>query len=1334
MTPSNLAIFREQYAPRLTRVVNTPDGTANVYSALAVGIIEGKSRTIPALVCEEIGTEDRWYLVTLYEGGKYAMTVAVLGCTSSEQAEEWARRQFSYEYSGILSACSLANKGGPLTASADALQEYLDSAAAGVAMLPIRSDDIAAFEGKITDRPVGWNQDILISHATLADLIHELARRDKQGMMMDAMTAADLPVLVTEIGGEVPEFDALIVDYNRLELMQERLMTAMHRAAKGMDIAPVTVQQTKPFKRNGVTNVAVMYEMNDGQTITIVFHSPDATPAKLGPRDTLTSWKWMLNKRDVTAAVAPENGQDVQLPVLAKRVMMVTAKNSARFKRTNSKKAEQMQALADTTNRIEQKTATLESINAEIESLQKQVDAGAGNGLTPYLMKMIPSGWGVSLDDDGMYSVTRFGRKYSVLNEMSRFQTAAEAVNFAIDGDKTTDAPTQSEIEWAKKNGFVQAAPSNDGRLTPDTAGNLIRGDVVRTADGKEFLALGARHDWLEVAPIVNGKAQVNNQDTFKFLLTPEKASAYPERRNEAVYPTGRNLYAEQEMAAAGNDMTKQPHLRAANSDEAEGLFTAYRINGGDISNFTAKTMDAVKQGIERYGYKDFVVVGKDKRSAVLRGGDFKAVASAIKQKSADEIGELMKLESQLKRGVGIAEYLGKDHKRVYKDSKAVAIAHVQQRLADQWDLQAAMSLPSIPEEVPGYQPQTPAKTVDSITADMMQAFAADADLKSRLDQAKSRMNVADIADQMVENWFNQNVKRFASSTDMPVADLLKLAPQFKAQAKAKLMEMAGGAGDDMQEYLSTALQDALFDTKAPDDFGAVFDPEVQNPRYLDEGKMSGFLVRQDRADAADSDLVELMLTVSSNMTGTVTPYYGKNGKPGTPVKVYGDNPSSLGDALTTAAKGLLAKSAEAPAAAGKPVSSAASKKFDRMIKVAADSVETLRPVDLDRVFDEAKSPDEMLELAKYIAAKRPELAGRVESYFADMLKEKGWNKTTGKVPTPPDSAPATEAKAVNELRKLFKVYEGAGIKTSVSTSGAVVRVSMTTTDGFALTASLLNMTGKQWVLSESGSSSPANIGEQELFGVLKGAVSWLNGNAIKIDSRLFKEDPKWSADSGTDAPWRAEIAAAGKPAASQQAASAGGPQDWHTEVPTEGLPMLPKERDNTMPGGLITARIATDAVKAITQTQKIGNVGLYAYYLPSKPNTGRHGIVRLFPDDQKPGSGWKQLDSQVFRIGMMTDSQIKERILDKLKSAQVLGYDDQPAAAPAPAAKTAANPDKTMLESIISGATSAADVDMDDLIAIAEKYGGNPDMEGLVNQALEVVTQYELEAAKAIG
>ncbi len=45
-----------------------------------------------------------------------------------------------------------------------------------------------------------------------------------------------------------------------------------------------------------------------------------------------------------------------------------------------------------------------------------------------------------------------------------------------------------------------------DGRITPDIAANMKNGDIVRTKDGKEYLSLGARHDWQKVASIVNGK------------------------------------------------------------------------------------------------------------------------------------------------------------------------------------------------------------------------------------------------------------------------------------------------------------------------------------------------------------------------------------------------------------------------------------------------------------------------------------------------------------------------------------------------------------------------------------------------------------------------------------------------------------------------------------------------------------------------------------------------------------------------------------------------------------------------------------------------------------
>lgn len=1293
MTPSNLAIFREQYAPRTTRVVNTPDGTVSVYSALAVGVIEGKSRTIRALVCEEIGTEDRWFLVTLFVQGKYAQTVAVLGATSSEQAEEWVKRQFSYEYQGeYTSACSLSSNGGPLTASADALQEYLDSAAAGVMDLPIRSADIAAFEGKITDRPVGWNQDILISHATLADLIHELARRDKHGMMMDAMTAEDLPFLVAELGGEVPEFDAIIVDYNRLGLMQERLMTAMHKASTGMEIKPMTVQQTKPFKRSGVTNVAVMYELSDGQTVTIVFHSPDATPAKLGPRDTLTSWKWMLNKRDVTAAVAPENGLNVQLPVLAKRIMMVAAKNSARFKRTNAKKSEQVQALNDTTSRIEQKTATLDGINAEIDTLQKQIDAGGNKisltDITPDLLAKIPFGWGVSRGSDGLFFVTRFGRKYTVLNEKSVFSSANDAVEFAIDGDKTTDAPTQSEIEWAKKNGFVQVAPSgddrndaidelaeiemfkavqnddmaaaiatiekakaygvdgvlkvlntaylnnlpmlsriaknygisasggaipisaavddivaaimagnvsspsvpasverqinaavqnmkakaksldqvikvrghganleqalaevqpdidssmatiqkirdaasnngaseeverliaaaggipdfkqyqmppddgmskdardaidsmllalqddqelkgrieqavarmniadisgdmvenwykansrtylsglpmsqmmraaaefkrravdavnsignggeanaaNDGRLTPDTAGNLKRGDVVKTADGQEFLALGARHDWLEVAPIVNGKAQVNNQDTFKFLLTPEKASSYPERRNEPVYPTGRNLYAEQEKAKA---------------DAA----TMQRINKLTDSKLAAFAMSL---------------------------GAPSATAHSMDR----------------------------------------AASWLIEQSANGTDLGAAL--------------------------DRFEANGANGKASSEV--ASPEIQGA-VNNARPENWRTDRYAAASVASGMGIDTKGMQLKKIVTAIETKDRESRVDAAADL-------IDDVLADVQAPEGFGIVFDKmrEIRNA-YNGSRTLSGFIILQDVSGIAKDDLseVEVRIAVSDPgereyATGYIFETTGPNR--GFPSKPSGSNGAfTAEDGSIEGLRSMFADRLEKVFAFysnNRQAAPAKNRALDQKIKLVADSVEKVRKQDVQRLLESiegntrVRRNDARQQMGNYLKAFRPDLAEEVDSVLFDLQED---------LEVEPDD------------------------------------------------------------LARFGQVEITSQGSENIYFTKDGQ---------KYFSKVMNTErfPEGSFDLAAN------------------------------------------------PNGLLKA--ATEPV----------------------------------PD-----------------------------------------------------------PDRTLLEGIINGTTSAADVDMDALIAIAEKYDGNPDMEGLVNQALDIVTQAELEAAKAIG
>ena len=60
-------------------------------------------------------------------------------------------------------------------------------------------------------------------------------------------------------------------------------------------------------------------------------------------------------------------------------------------------------------------------------------------------------------------------------------------------------------------------------------------------------------------------------------------------------------------------------------------------------------------------------------------------------------------------------------------------------------------------------------------------------------------------------------------------------------------------------------------------------------------------------------------------------------------------------------------------------------------------------------------------------------------------------------------------------------------------------------------------------------------------------------------------------------------------------------------------------------------------------------------------------------------------------------------------------------------------NPDRDYLQSIIDGDVDPLTVDMDAVIALAEKYDGDAEITPLLDQALEVINQAEQEAAKGI-
>ena len=191
--------------------------------------------------------------------------------------------------------------------------------------------------------------------------------------------------LLESIGVEYPDFDSIIVEYQYLDKLMDMLHKAMQTASKG-GVKVLNVDRSeKPFRHKKVLNVAVSYDFEDGQTITILFHNPDRDAKRISPQDTLLSWKILMNKRDVTGVIQPNQGEGIALPVLAGRVVKLINQNSARFKRTQAKKAESAQTLADTEQRIADKQNQKTALSSEIQGLLDQIDGlnKQNNGQAP---------------------------------------------------------------------------------------------------------------------------------------------------------------------------------------------------------------------------------------------------------------------------------------------------------------------------------------------------------------------------------------------------------------------------------------------------------------------------------------------------------------------------------------------------------------------------------------------------------------------------------------------------------------------------------------------------------------------------------------------------------------------------------------------------------------------------------------------------------------------------------------------------------------------------------------------------------------------------------------
>jgi cell division protein FtsB len=225
-------------------------------------------------------------------------------------------------------------------------------------------DEVTPMTGAV----VAWGEDNLPAGMTLGEVMYGLRRSDPDKLLLDSATMAD----ITELLSDGHMLDAMVIEYAQFDRKANQLLRVMKAAASTVKVDAVEVSQ--PFKNRGTTQVAMLFTMSDGQTVSVFFHNPDSTPNRLTATDELISWKWVLNKKDITVVVAPERGQDISPRQVARRIMTLVEKNSAKFIKASGASAESAAKIEELKGQVQSKVAELQSLDEQVADLQAKVD------------------------------------------------------------------------------------------------------------------------------------------------------------------------------------------------------------------------------------------------------------------------------------------------------------------------------------------------------------------------------------------------------------------------------------------------------------------------------------------------------------------------------------------------------------------------------------------------------------------------------------------------------------------------------------------------------------------------------------------------------------------------------------------------------------------------------------------------------------------------------------------------------------------------------------------------------------------------------------------------
>jgi len=227
---------------------------------------------------------------------------------------------------------------------------------------------------ELTDKPNFVAQPI-------ADAIYaELMTGSSADMMLESVTIDDVDhaylgdeMLYVSIATGTAMFEAVTSERLRLSQTMRAFVRSLNRGMNGTGIkagtddAGIDEEGRKTVggaiigKVRRVNNIPIMtalIPLSDGQSISLIFHSPTSDNGSIKNSDLLVAFRFLLNKRDVTHIVAPIGGRDVSLQQVSQALANLAERNGAKFAKQQSA---QMKLRAD-----------IEGLNAEVDQLSEQ--------------------------------------------------------------------------------------------------------------------------------------------------------------------------------------------------------------------------------------------------------------------------------------------------------------------------------------------------------------------------------------------------------------------------------------------------------------------------------------------------------------------------------------------------------------------------------------------------------------------------------------------------------------------------------------------------------------------------------------------------------------------------------------------------------------------------------------------------------------------------------------------------------------------------------------------------------------------------------------------------